>query len=170
MDWPRGSRAILVSPRSWRCHFARGAQHGAHHAVLRAATTQIAVERRAYIGLGRPRIPFQQGRRAYQNPAHAIAALHGLLSYEGALQRVRVLGASQSLERGNLLVRDRPKRCVAGSHHTITDKNVAGAALACTATKMRSCQAEPSPQEIEQRAVGIGVNLGCDAIEIKSNA
>ena len=53
---------------------------------MAAAATQIAVERAANLGFGRPRIAVEQVGRRNDHAAGAVAALHGLLVDEGLLQ------------------------------------------------------------------------------------
>jgi hypothetical protein len=47
---------------------------------------------------------------------------------------------------------------------------MAGAAFARAAAEMRSGQAEPSAQNVEQERIGIGIDLGRNTIEAKSRA
>src|ERR1700679_1232423 len=99
-DSPRGWAAISVQRarglsrsqfwgKSWRLHLGRGTQYRPNHAVMRTATTQIAVERDPHIHIGRIGIPLQQRGGAHQDAGDAIAALQRLLGDEGALQRMR---------------------------------------------------------------------------------
>src|SRR5436190_6241790 len=118
-----------------------------------AAAGEIAVERFLHLGSGRRRILLQQRGSAHQDAWDAIAALHGLFGNEGALQRMRPLGAAEPLERRHVLVRDRPQRNVAGTRSATVDNDVASAAFACTAAEMRSNQAELVAQDVKQRTI-----------------
>ena len=55
------------------------------------ATAEIAVERRAHLGLARIGVRLEQGRSRHQHAGYAVTALHRLLGDEGALQRMRAL-------------------------------------------------------------------------------
>src|SRR6185312_9232536 len=74
-----------------------------------------------------------------------------------------------AFDGGDVLVRDRPQRHVAGGDGAAADHDVAGAALARAAAEMRAGQAEGPAQHIEQRAVGIGVDFGLHAVEAKTD-
>ena len=52
----------------------------------------------------------------------------------------------------------------------IVDDDVAGAAFIGAAAEMRTGHAERSAQDGEQRSIGIGIDIGLDAIEAESNA
>src|SRR5262245_13456823 len=146
-----------------------GAQHGADDAIVRAASAEIAVERCFHLVTGRRRVLPQQRRRAHQDTGDTIAALHGLLGDEGPLQWMRPSGTSQSLKRQDVLPRDRPQRRIAGVDGTIADDDVAGAALAGATSEMRTGETDFAAQDIQQRAVGIGVDGRIDAIQAETN-
>src|SRR3954451_23983548 len=82
---------------------------------------------------------------------------------------MRPLNASQSLESRDVLTRDRPNRRIAGGRGAIINHNVAGAALAGATAEMRPDHAELPTQDIQQRSIGISVDIRFDAIEAKSN-
>src|SRR5690242_11617129 len=115
---------------------------------MRAASAEVAVEGRFdLVARWRGILP-QQRRRAHQNAGDAVAALHRLLGNESPLQRVWVVGIAEALQRGDVLVHSGPQRRVAGSHCTITDDDVAGAALARATAEMRSGQTAFAPQNV----------------------
>jgi len=95
--------------------------------------------------------------------------LQRLLGDEGALKRMRPLDAAEAFDRGDVLVRDRPQRRIAGSHRVIVDQDIAGTAFARAAAEMRTRQTEMTAQNREQRRIGIGVDLGLDAVEAETN-
>ena len=64
---------------------------GADDAVVAAAATQIAVERAANLGFGRPRIAIEQVGRHNDHAVGAVAALGGLLLDERLLEHVRLV-------------------------------------------------------------------------------
>src|SRR5882757_1373474 len=167
---PRGSRVNWARTYSFRRHLACRAQHRAHDAVMRAAAAEVSIERFLHLGARRRRVLVQQRRRAHQDARHAIAALRRLFGDESALQRMRSLAVAQTLDRCNVLVRDRPQWRVARRHRAVADDDVAGAAFAGAAAEMRPSQAERTAQDVEQGSVGIGIDGGLDAIEAKSNA
>src|SRR5262245_20482963 len=129
------------------------------------AAAEVAVERRLHLVAGRRGILPQQRRRAHQDAGNAVAALHRLLGDEGLLERMRPLRAPQPLQRGDVLVRHRPQRHVAGTHCAIANDDVAGAAFARAAAKMRPGKSEFTAQDIQQRTVRIGVDGRVDAIQ-----
>src|SRR6185295_13580247 len=118
----------------------------------------------------RRRISLQQRCSAHEDAGDAIAALQRLFGDEGALQRVRPLARSQSLDGGDILVRDRPQRRIAGRYRAIADDDIAGATLTTAAAEMRPGDVELSAQNIQQRPIGIGVNFCLGAVKAKSNA
>src|SRR3954447_12549425 len=61
---------------------------GPHHAVVRATTAEVLVQRLAHLLFGWLSVRGKQGRRSYGDAAHAIAALRGLLGQESLLHRV----------------------------------------------------------------------------------
>src|SRR6478735_4973221 len=107
--WPVVSalmaRALAGSSRG---HFGCRAQHRAHHAVLRAAAAKVAVERFLDLAGGGRRISLQKRRCAHEDSRNAIAALQRLFDDERPLQRVRMFGRAQSLDRRDILALDRP--------------------------------------------------------------
>src|SRR3979411_3365472 len=82
---------------------------------------------------------------------------------------MRLLGASQPFDGGDVLVGNRPRRRVARGHYAIADNDVAGAAFVGAATQMRTGHAELPAQDIEQRSVGVAVDISLDAIEAESD-
>ncbi len=79
----------------------------------------------------------QQGGGRDQDAGDAVAALHGLLGDEGALQGMRLLRRAEALDRGDVLARRGPQRRVAGGHGLAVDQHVAGAALVGAAAEVR---------------------------------
>src|SRR5882757_342356 len=137
---------------------------------MRAAAAEVAVECLPDLAVGRRRISLQQRRRAHQDAGNAIAALQRLLGDERALQWVWLFGGAKALDRGDILVRHRPERHIAGRHRAVPHDDITGAALAGAAAEMRPGHAELCAQNIQQRSIGIGVDLRLRAIEAKSNA
>src|SRR5215213_10073878 len=70
---------------------------GADDAVVAAAATQMAVERAANLGFGRPRIAIEQVGRHNDHAAGAVAALRGLLVDEGLLQWMQLVDGAEPL-------------------------------------------------------------------------
>src|ERR1700754_4676619 len=83
---------------------------------------------------------------------------------------MRMLARSQSFDCSDVLVRDGPQRCIARRHSMIADHDIASAAFIGAAAEMRSRHPQLTAQNVEQRPVRIGVDLGLDAIEAKSKA
>src|ERR1700738_238221 len=79
------------------------------------------------------------------------------------------LGISQSFDGRDVLARHRPERRIAGGYGTIVDHDVTGAAFARAACEMRPEHAELPKQDVQQRSIGISVDIRLDAIEMKSN-
>src|SRR6266404_3148163 len=82
---------------------------------------------------------------------------------------MRLLRASQPRDGGDVLVRNRPQRRVACGDRAVADNDVAGAAFVGAAPEMRAGHAELPAQDIEQRTIGIGVDINLDAIEAESD-
>ena len=140
---PRRLVDDVIADAWTRAHAARllgRAQHGAHDAVVRAAAAQVAVERVAHLGLAGVGIALEQRGGGDQDAGDAVAALHGLLGDEGALQRMRPLGRAEAFDRGDVLAGGGPQRRVAGGHRLAVDQHVAGAALVGAAAEMRGRQ------------------------------
>src|ERR1700736_958075 len=104
---------------------------------MRAAAAEVAVERFPDLAAGRRWISLQQRCGAHQDAGDTIAALQRLLGDERALQRVWLFGGAKALDGGDVLVRHRPQRRVAGRHRAVADDDVTGAALAGAAAEMR---------------------------------
>src|SRR6266404_4177206 len=136
---------------------------------MRTATAKIAVQRAPDLFAGRTRVSHQERSRAHQDSGNAIATLQGLLGDERALQGMRLLRAPQPFDGGDVLIRNRPQRRVARGDRMIADNDVAGAAFIGAAPEMWPGHAELPAQDIEQRTIGIGVDIGLDAIEAESD-
>src|ERR1700754_169980 len=176
-DWgsPPGLAAAFARAQRGRvlslgCHLGRRAQHRLDDAVVRTAAAKIAIERGSDLPVRGIRVFLQQRGCADQNAGDAVAALQRLLGDESGLQRMRQLGGSQSFDCSDVLVRDGPQRCIARRHSMIADHDIASAAFIGAAAEMRPRHPQRAAQNVEQRPVGIGVDLGLDAIEAKSNA
>src|SRR4051794_11458940 len=64
-----------------------GALHGPDHAPMCSAPAQIPFQSRGDAGAVRGRIPMEEGTGGDEDAGGAVAALGGLLSQEGLLQR-----------------------------------------------------------------------------------
>jgi hypothetical protein len=73
-------------------HPPRGQRHGVQDAVVHAAATEAAVQRRGDLGTAGVWIAVQQRLGAHQDAREAVAALAGLQLHERGLQRVRRFG------------------------------------------------------------------------------
>jgi len=96
--------------------------------------------------------------------------LQRLFGDEGALQRVWIIGASQSLDGDDILVLDGAQGCVSGGHGPFADHDMASAAFAGSAPEMWADQAEPAAEDRKQRCIGIGIDIGFLAVQTESNA
>jgi hypothetical protein len=70
---------------------------------MRAAPAQIPGERILDVGLARLAVFSKEGGRLHDHAVDAVAALHGLLLDEGALQRVQIFRRAQALEGDDLV-------------------------------------------------------------------
>ena len=105
-----------------------GAQHRPHHAIMRTATAEVAVERPRFPGLSATDFASTAPLRSSGCPENHKAWYQRLFGDEGALQRVGLLVRSQSLDGDDILVRDRPERRIAGGYRAIARATLAGAA------------------------------------------
>ena len=118
-------------------------------------------------GVGRFGIPLQQGLRPHHHAGDTIAALRRLLLDEGALDRRRRLDRSQAFERRDLPALQQHQRRDAGQHRLAVDDHRAGAALAEAAAEFGGVELEIVAQHIEQRRIGIRVDLMVLTIDLQ---
>src|SRR6185295_17089625 len=114
-------RLSRVSATVFMALFLSRAQHRSHHSVMGSAAAQVAVERRAHFGFGRPGIVRQERRSADQDAAGAIAALGRLLGEEGFLEWMST-GRAQSFYGRNALAGRGPQRGVASGNRMAIDQ------------------------------------------------
>src|SRR5438067_10245930 len=79
------------------------------------------------------------------------------------------LGTSQPFDGRDVLAGHRPERRIAGGYGAIVNHDVTGAAFAGATAEMWSDHAKLPAQDIQQRPIGISVDIRLDAIEAKSN-
>ena len=124
-----------------------------------AAAAQIGFECGADLGVARGGLALQQRLRAHHHARDAVAALRRLLVDEG-----RCIGpGSSAVPRPSTVVILRPSSIRtgddAGEDRLAVDQHRAGAALAETAAELGAVQREIVAQHVEERRVGIGVDL-----------
>ena len=121
------------------------------------------------LGFGRLRVALEQRLRAHHHAGDAVAALRRLLLDEGALHRTR---ACSIVPRPSTVVISRPSSSATGVTHENTalavDHHRAGAALAEAAAELRAVQLEVVAQHVEQRRLGIGVDLVALAVDVEA--
>src|SRR5678816_1165883 len=93
------SRRLRETFMSRPPHLVGGAHDRAHDAVMRPAAAEVRGKRLAHVHLARFRVAVEQRLGAHDHAVDAIAALHGLLGDEGALQGMRPVQRAEALER-----------------------------------------------------------------------
>src|SRR5258708_2852777 len=134
---------------------ARGGLHGAHDAEVGATAAQVVGQRGADLGLGGMRLRREQGRRLHDHAVDAVAALCSLLLDERLLQRVRLLGRTQALERDHLLPLCCRRRVHTGADRLAVEVHGAGPALRETATETGAVQPQIVAQHVQKRRGGV---------------
>ena len=145
------------------------AEHGLQDPLVRAAPAQVAVQRRAYVGLGRRRVVAQQGHRADDHPRRAVAALGRLLVHHRLLYRVHRAAVRQALHRGDVLALGRPGREVTGGPGPAADEHEARAAQPDPAAEPRPGQPEVLAQHVEQGSVRLAPDEPLRAVNRRPN-
>src|SRR5262249_44125164 len=114
-----------------------GALDRAQDRHVRSAAALQAGERVAQPRLARLGVFVVAGRGGHDPAVEAFAALRHLLLHVRRLQRVRLLGRAQPLQRRALLARDRRDRHDAGAHRLAVEVHRARAALREPAAEVR---------------------------------
>jgi hypothetical protein len=96
----------------------------------------------------------QTNIRANGHPGDAIAALRRLLSDEGRLQRMRMIGRAEALDREDLAPHHRREGGDAGADHGAIDGDGAGPALCEPAAELGGIELELVAPHVEQGGVG----------------
>src|SRR5882672_7684777 len=108
-------------------HLLGGALDRAQNRRVGAAAAFETRQSGANFRVGRLLLGLQESRRRHDPAIYAVAALRDLLFHPGGLQRVRVVGRAQALQRGDLV----PGRLRHGRHARArgdaVDKDGAGA-------------------------------------------
>src|SRR4051812_38877671 len=105
---------------------------------MRAATTDVVIERRRDIGPRRRRVAVEQRLRRDQYARKTVTALAGLQLDEGPLQWVRVGRCAQSLDGRYAFADDGGQRLAAGFLGQTIDQHHARPALFEPATEPRA--------------------------------
>jgi len=136
---------------------------------MRAAPTQVSIERRAYLSSDGIWVAFEQGGSGHQDSGKAIAALARLLVKEGIDEWM------PGISRGTVAL-----KALDGSHHAtghgvnskaagigwlIVQQHDAGAALLLPATEARPGKAEFVAKHDEQGGIGRHLNPNGRAID-----
>src|SRR4051794_37641613 len=103
-----GTRAIDIRPPP------NGPQDCPYDPVMGSASTQMAIQCRAHLRFGRYARRLEQSCGSRHDSAQTITALPSLLVEQRFLNRVRILGGTETLDRCDLLALERPDRHVAG--------------------------------------------------------
>ena len=126
---------------------------------MAAAAANQALERTRHLFRGGVWVLVKK-RFGGQNPAvQAIAALEGLRLDERRLDRVGMLGGAETLQGDDFFSVCAGDRKHARSHGNLVKKHGARAALAESATEARIIEAGVVAENIEERALGIDINL-----------
>src|SRR5439155_15983193 len=96
-----------------------------------------------------------------------VAALDRLLVHKRLLDRVESRLAADPFYGGDVVTGDRPKRRVARRHGIAVEEHVACAALRLAAAKPRPFELQVVAKNVQQRSVGLGVNLAVAPIDSK---
>ncbi len=120
--------------------------------------------------VGGARVLVEEGLGGQDDAAQAEAALGGLFVDERLLNRMRLLGCPEALER-----RDRSRADLADRRDTRADRTSVGehrarAALALAAAELRPAKGEIVAQDVEQRRRGIDVDRLRASVNVQVSA
>src|SRR5690606_1970868 len=117
--------------------------------VSRAAA-EVAGERLADL-LARGRwVALEQRVGGHENAGRAEAALRGAVLAEGGLERVRLAGAREAFDGGDIPALGLPDGGQAGEYGLSVEEDGAGATVALVATLFGAGQAEDIAKRLEQ--------------------
>ncbi len=119
------------------------------------AAAEARRQGRAHLGFGRPAVVFQERLGAHHHPGDAVAALRGLLLFEGRLDRAGALPRPQAFDRPDPAAGQGAERRQAGEGGLVVDQDRAGAALAEAAAELGRIEPEIVAQDVEQGGAGI---------------
>jgi len=135
---------------------------------MRAASTQVLVERRNELVARRLLVIGNERRSSHQDPGKTIAALPGLKIHDRLLQRMHVAGRAKALNCCDRLPFHGPRRRLAGLHRAAVNQDRASAALSDTASEAHAFESKIVAQNVEQgRLVVIDGHFVFDAIDVQ---
>ena len=132
-----------------------GPHHGPQDPPVGAAPAQVSRQGLFDVIRGRMWCLHEQGARAHDHAARAVAALRGLLGDEGRLQRIRFVRAAEAFYRRHPPARDSADRDHAGARRPIVDEDRAAAALPEPASQLRAGEPERTAKRVEQWLAGV---------------
>src|SRR5260370_14986997 len=140
-------------------HQSRRALDGGDDALMRSAAAEVVLERLADVALGGAGWPArEEGGGLHHHAVDAVAALSRLLLDEGLLDGMGLLRGPQAFEGHHLALDLRDGRHT-GSERLAVDQDRAGSALREPAAELGTVQAEVVAQDVEQRGVGLDIEL-----------
>src|SRR5438034_7563447 len=122
---------------------------------MRAAATEVLLERLLDFVVGRLAVLLQKRRGLHDHAVDAITALDRLLIDERLLQRMRTTRRAQAFERDDLLSDGSAYRQDARADRLAVDMDRACAALTETASEARSMEPHIVTERVEQRHLPI---------------
>src|SRR6058998_384919 len=128
---------------------------GAQDPHVGPAAAEVSVERRAELGVARPRTLLQQRRGCHDHAVDAVPALGSLLGDECLLEWMGMLAGAQALERRHGPV-DRGHRRHTRARGAIADVDGAGTALGQATPELRAIQSELFAKHVQERRVSGG--------------
>src|SRR5262249_49970989 len=131
------------------------APNGAQDSQMCPAAAEVSVQRRADLGLARPRLLLQQCRRRHDHAADAVTALGGLLGEERLLEGMETLARAQALQRRHGLA-DRGHRRDARLHGAVAAVDGARAALGEATSEPGTIERELVAKDVQERRVSGG--------------
>src|ERR1051326_2035965 len=134
------------------------------NALIRSATTKIAVHCSVDVGVSRLRLFHQQRGSGHDLSRLTVAALRDVLSRPRLLQRMSSVGR-ESFDRDDLLRLHRVERRRARANRFAVGENRARAAQSHAAAELRAGERELVAKNPEQRRVGRRRNLARLAID-----
>src|SRR6266702_5671320 len=160
----RGEKAAYGRPVLSR-HFLRGPHDGAQDTDVGPAFAQVSCKRLPDLVFSRSLCCCEECGGLHDHAIDAVAALSCLFVDECLLNRMRLLGRTETLQGHDLGVGHGRDRHDAASQRLAVIVHRAGAALCQAATEMHAVQAKLVAQCVQQRHAGI-VNLQGDGLAI----
>src|SRR3977135_29253 len=159
-----------LAPSILRLGEAPGGPHrSAHDFYMRAASAQIMAQGFEHVGLGRMRGAHQQRLGAHDHAVETVATLRGLFPDEGVLHRIGMIACAKTLERHNVALDAAADRDNAGPRHDAVNEYGTGPAFAEPAAVFRSVQFKIVAQHVEQRGLGVSVDVVDPAVDCQAD-